>query len=191
MANSFIHMIGDKITYKQHADSLRIFIRASSRGDKAKTRTILQRLKFLLVGGVLLIPLVIISLNTDYRIWSLSLAAFWLILFARTFSIYKYRESGEEQLFLTNKLLRYTAVVKIFGLKFHVGRKHVTFPIEILVNPKPEIMNGLHGMEDDMNKVVSISDLGNRHVLKLRMEEKSGLELKNLILDFIGEVKPS
>jgi hypothetical protein len=184
-------MIGDKITYKQHADSLRIFIRASSRGDKARTRNILQRLKFLLVGGVLLIPLVIISLSTDYRIWSLSLAAFWLILFARTFSIYKYRESGEEQLFVTNNLLRYNAVVKIFGLKFRIGRKHVTFPIEILVNPKPEIMNGLHGMEDDMNKVVSIADLGNRHVLKLRMEEKSGLELKNLILGFIGEVKPS
>lgn len=191
MANSFIHMIGDKITYKQHADSLGIFIRASSRGDKARTRNILQRLKFLLVGGVLLIPLVIISLSTDYKIWSLSLAAFWLILFARTFSIYKYRESGEEQLFLTNKHLRYTAVVKILGLKLHIGRKHVTFPIEILVNPKPEIMNGLHGMEDDMNKVVSITDLGSRHVLKLRMEEKSGLELKNLILGFIGEEKPS
>jgi hypothetical protein len=189
VANSFIHMIGDKVTYKQQADCLRIFIRASSRGDKAKSQTILQKVKFLLVGGVLLVPLVIVSLDTEYRIWIIALAAAWLILFARLYSIYKYRESGEEQLFLTDKTLKYMAAFQICGLKFHLGKKKISFPIEILINPKPDVLHGLHGMEDDMNKVVSISDMGDRHVLKLRMEEKAGGELKKLIQDFIGEDK--
>lgn len=185
MAYSFLHMIGDKITYKKNASSLRVFIRASSRGDKAKTQAMLQRLKILLVCGVLLIPVVIISLKTEYRIWSLALSAFWFIITTRLYSIYKYRESGTEQLYLKDNSLKYSAVFELFGFKFHLGKKHVALPVEILVNPKPEVLHGLHGMENDMNKVVTISDTGKGHVLKLRMEEKSGQELKKLITDFM------
>lgn len=187
MGGAFIHMIGDKITYSRGNNHLKVLIRASSRGDKLPNERLLSNIRMLLILGVLLIPIVLISLNTSYQNWVLSGAAFWLVLFLRKLTIYKYKKNGLEQITVTPGMLRYTSILQILGLQIAIDSKRISLNhhIDIQINPKTEALYSFQGAEIDMNKVVTFSDMGKSHVMKLRIDPKFGEELRELLMDYI------
>jgi len=183
--SNYLHTLGDKITYKLKDGKLKVYIRASNRGDRARIQQIRQRL-FLWGGlGLFLFPVVILSVGTNFIIVFAAATVLWLLVLLRTIYTYLFKKDGMEILTVSTGILDYNSGLFSGSDRLILKRRQLNYPFDIVIKNGQTVVHGVQIIEEEKTSVISFSKGGDLPSLNLNLSPEIGEQLQTLILKHI------
>jgi hypothetical protein len=179
--SNYLHTLGDKITYKIKEGKLKVYIRASNRGDKQRLQQIRRRVFFLCGFGLFLLPILVLSAGTNFIFVLGTAALLWTLLLTRSIYTYFFIKDGMEVLTVSQGIMDYTSGFFAGGDRMILKRRRLSHPFNIEINNKQTVVHGVQFLEEEKTSSVSFFKDKDATTMRLNVSEEVGEKLRLLI----------
>jgi hypothetical protein len=185
------HTLGGKITFKAADGGLKIYLKASNRGDKSRIKQLESKLKIYIVFGILLLPLFFIAWHTEYFIYALVALPLYILLLFRVWFATEFLKNGIETLFVRQGQIQYHYVLVLGGNRLTLVDKVLSGPIQLSLSSRQDVGFGLDVLDGHKTRSMFWKELSNGFSVKFDVEQGCGEKLIEIIEEALNNTNPT